>query len=231
MNRRNALITVAGAAAAMTMGSSPASQIAEPIGPALKPPHDGVSVAFVIGPWQNVIDLAGPWETFQDVGFKLSTVSDTTDPLQATGGLIITPEYTYVSYPHQPNVIVMGAQGNHSKEKIAWIRQAAKNADLVMSVCTGAFLLAQTGLLDGLRATTHHDSYDKFEKTFPNVHLVRGPRYVDNGKFATAGGLTSGIELALTVVQRYMGAQIAQQNAYYMEYNRSAKRPVLALSP
>jgi transcriptional regulator GlxA family with amidase domain len=139
--------------------------------------------------------------------------------------MIITPRYTYDTLPGRPNVILMGAQGEHTPQKIAWIKEASKAADVVVSVCTGAFLLAKTGLLDGLQATTHHDFYDAFEKKFPAVTLVRGPRYVDNGKFATAGGLTSGIELALYVVERYMGAAAAAQTAYYMEYNRSGQRP------
>lgn len=119
----------------------------------------------------------------------------------------------------------MGAQGEHTPAKIAWIKKASQRADVVMSVCTGAFLLAQTGLLDGLSATTHHEFYDRFAKQFPRVHLVRGPRYVENGKFATAGGLTSGIELALRVVQRYFEDQVTRNTAYYMEYNRSSHRP------
>jgi transcriptional regulator GlxA family with amidase domain len=120
----------------------------------------------------------------------------------------------------------MGAQGEHTDAKIAWIRSAAPKADIVMSVCTGAFLLAKTGLLDGLRATTHHLFYDRFEQQFPKVHLVRGPRYVENGKIMTAGGLTSGIEIGLRVAQRYFGIDAANNSASYMEYNRSPHRPV-----
>ena len=103
-------------------------------------------------------------------------------------------------------------------EKLAWIRRAAEKADVVMSVCTGAFVLASTGLLDGRKATTHHEFYDSFAKKFPKVELVRGTRFVDNGKFLTAGGLTSGIDAALHVVQRYYGPAFAQQVADYMEY-------------
>jgi transcriptional regulator GlxA family with amidase domain len=96
-----------------------------------------------------------------------------------------------------------------------------------MSVCTGAFLLAKTGLLDGLEATTHHDFYDRFAQQFPKIKLVRGLRYVENdgGRLCTAGGISSGIELALRVVQRYFGQAPANQTAYYMEYTRSPQRP------
>jgi transcriptional regulator GlxA family with amidase domain len=87
-----------------------------------------------------------------------------------------------------------------------------------MSVCTGAFQLARTGLLDGLQATTHHHFYDAFAKEFPQVKLHRGLRFVDNGHIASAGGLTSGIDLALRIVERYFGHGVAQQTADYMEY-------------
>ncbi|MGZ3549770.1 MAG: DJ-1/PfpI family protein [Vulcanimicrobiaceae bacterium] len=113
---------------------------------------------------------------------------------------------------------------------MAFIREAAKHADVVMSVCTGAFLLAQTRLLNGLSATTHHDFYDDFERRFQQVHLVRGPRYVENGRLATAGGLTSGIGLAFRVVQRYFGESATSRTAYYMEYNRSPQRPATTIT-
>jgi transcriptional regulator GlxA family with amidase domain len=158
--------------------------------------------------------------------FRTALVSDTKQPFHATNGLLMTPLFSYEDAP-QPNIIVMGAQGRHTPAKIAWIRKAAKKADVVMSVCTGAFLLAKTGLLDGLRTTTHHDFYDSFEKQFPRVTLVRGPRYVENdgGTICSAGGITSGIELALRVVSRYFGDGAAARTAYYMEYMRSPERP------
>lgn len=106
-------------------------------------------------------------------------------------------------------------------EKIAWIRQVAPACDIVMSVCTGAFLLARTGLIDGLSATTHHDFYDSFEKTFKDrrITLLKDRRFVDNGKFITAGGLTSGVDGALHVVARYYGIEAARASAAYMEHN------------
>ena len=100
----------------------------------------------------------------------------------------------------------------------AWLKRVAPSADLTMSVCTGAFHLARTGLLDGKSATTHHASYVQFGKTFPKVKLKRGFRFVDEGNVASAGGLTSGIDLALHVVERYFGRDAAINTAYYMEY-------------
>jgi len=85
-------------------------------------------------------------------------------------------------------------------------------------VCTGAFVLGRAGLLDGRTATTHHDFWDDFERTFPKVKLERGPRFVEHERIATAGGLTSGIDLALRVVERYYGRGTALTTANYMEY-------------
>ena len=86
-------------------------------------------------------------------------------------------------------------------------------------VCTGAFQLAEAGLLDGLAATTHHDFYESFADDYPDVRLERDVRFVENPRISTAGGLTSGIDLALRVVARYFGDEVASQTASYMEYS------------
>lgn len=230
MTRRDALLA---ALALTTVANAPniARAMSEEDSPArpLTPPKSGpITVAVVVGEQSTVIDFAGPWEVFQDVqqgnGFSLFMVSDTIKTLNATGNMQIVPQFDFENAP-QPHVVFMGAQGEHTPAKIDWIRKMSVNADLVMSNCTGAFLLAQTGLLDGLSATTHHDFYDTFEKRFPKVKLVRGPRYVEYDKIATGGGLASGIELALRVVERYYGTASADQTAYYMEYSRSPRRP------
>jgi YHS domain-containing protein len=87
-----------------------------------------------------------------------------------------------------------------------------------MSVCTGAFVLAKTGLLSGKAATTYHGAFVRFADQFPEVHLKRGARFVEVGNLATAGGLSSGIDLALHLVERYFGREVAQKTAYDMEY-------------
>lgn len=194
--------------------------------PALQPPAEGkIRVAFVLAPHATVIDFTGPWEVFQDVEvpergerrpFELYTVAETRDPVTATGGLRILPDHTFDDAP-QPHVIVVPALRG-SPRLHAWLRQASPKADLTMSVCTGAFQLARAGLLDGLEATTHHLFLDAFAREFPEVKLRRGVRFVDNGKVASAAGLTSGIDLALRVVERYFGRDVATATAEYMEH-------------
>ena len=99
-----------------------------------------------------------------------------------------------------------------------WIREASKHTDVTMSVCTGAFVLASTGLLSGKSATTHHGAYSDLEAKYPDIHVQRGARFVEAGNLATAGGLTSGIDLALRVVQRYFGEEAARETANMLEY-------------
>lgn len=185
-----------------------------------------LKVAFVITENANVMDMAGPWEVFRDAkingraGFELFTVSESTVPLTMSGGLRAIPEFTFVNAPH-PDVVVVGAQqGSPGLRK--WLQDRAKDSRVVMSVCTGAFKLAEAGLLDGKKATTHHDFWKEFAEKFPEVELQRGDRFVQSGDVIyTAGGLTSGIDLALHIVEKFFGRDVADQTATYLEYRRA----------
>ena len=192
----------------------------------LKPPAQGsLPVAFLISDGAQVIDFAGPWEVFQDVmvpgragrPFRLYTVSESTAPIHTSGGMKIVPDYTFENAP-VPKVIVIPAQSKPSEATLEWIRKSTKTADVTMSVCTGAFVLARTGLLSGKPATTYHGAFATFANEFPDIQLKRGARFVEDGNLATAGGLSSGIDLALRVVERYFGREAAQRTAYDMEY-------------
>jgi hypothetical protein len=129
----------------------------------------------------------------------------------------IIPDYTLANAP-APKVVVIPAQTNDGKPVLEWIRSTAKAADLVMSVCTGAFLLAKTGLLSGKAATTHHGEYATLAEQYPDIHVKRGVRFVDEGNLASSGGLSCGIDLALHVVERYHSSETAKQTAFNMEY-------------
>jgi putative intracellular protease/amidase/YHS domain-containing protein len=192
----------------------------------LKPPAEGSTpVAFLISEGAVMIDFTGPWEVFQDVmipgradhPFRLYTVSESTSPIRASGGMKIVPDYTFENAP-APKVIVIPAQSQPNETTLEWIRRSTKTADVTMSVCTGAFVLAKTGLLSGKAATTYHGAFGRFAMEFPDIALKRGARFVENGNLATAGGLSSGIDLALRVVERYYGRDVAQKTAYNMEY-------------
>jgi len=201
----------------------------EPSANSLQPPKDGsIPVAFVISDGAVMIDFAGPWEVFQDAGmavnpgqmidaFTLYTVSETTKPIKASAGMKIIPDYSIETAP-PPKIIVIPAQRKATAAVLEWIRKSSRTADLTMSVCTGAFVLAETGLLSGKTATTHHSSYKVLAMEHPDIHVKRGARFVEEGNLATSGGLSSGIDLALRVVERYYGRDAAERTAYDMEY-------------
>lgn len=238
MNRRELfrISTALGLTTALSGGANAASQTV-PNGRSksapdnafnpLAPPAEGsIQVAFVLSNDAAVIDFAGPWEVFENVGipergtgpvFRPYIVAETAAPIAASGAMMIIPNYTFATAP-APQVIVIPAQGAPSDAMIAWIKEAAKTADLTMSVCTGAFVLAKTGLLSGKPATTHHGAYAQFAMQFPDIRLKRGARYVEAGKVASSGGLSSGIDLALRVVERYFGRAIAAGTADQLEY-------------
>lgn len=192
-----------------------------------------IPVAVMLDEASTMMDFAGPWEVFQDVivgnvsAYHLYTVAPQMKTYNTTGnvypgmvmnGLKFTPDFTYDNAP-QPRIVVMGAQADfNGKAKVAWLRKVAPKAEVILSVCTGNFIAGYAGLLDGLKATTHHAYFDMFEKTFPRVQLIRDQRVVDNGKFVSGGGITAGIDAALHVVRRHFDPQLIQQTVEYMEY-------------
>jgi transcriptional regulator GlxA family with amidase domain len=184
-------------------------------------------VAFVLTQGATMIDFAGPWEVFQDVvldgnrsAFELFTVGVSTVPIRTSGGMSVTPDYAFNDAP-PPGIVVIPAQRG-GPELRDWLRKVHREKSLILSVCTGAFQVAAAGLLDGKAATTHHDFYHAFAQKFPAVKLQRGLRYVKSDEqLYTAGGLSSGIDLALHVVERLHGRDVAQRTADYMEYQGS----------
>lgn len=229
MKRREILkmtmASTAMAAMAATVTAAPDRAASDPARPLTPPAKGNIPVAFLVSEGAQVIDFAGPWEVFQDAllpgreasPFDLFTVAESTKPIRATGGLQIIPDYDLNTAP-QPKLVVVPAQSPPTEATKAWLRRTSQQADLTISVCTGAFVLAKAGLLAGKVATTHHDFYDKFAAAYPDVSLRRGVRFVEDGNISTAGGLTSGIDLALHVVARYYGLTVAEQTATLMEY-------------
>ena len=191
----------------------------------LTPPAKGsISVAILISEGLNVIDFSGPWGVFESVSlpnatqapFQLFTVSEKTEMVTSGSGLKLMPDYTFANVPETKVVVIPAQKG--SDAMIEWLRKVVPTTDVTMSVCTGAFKLAQAGLLSGKAATTHHEFLDKLQKEYPDIQVKRGVRFVEGEKISTAGGLTSGTDLALRVVERYFGREIAQTTAFYMEY-------------
>ena len=196
------------------------------ISPLPVPAGGKLPAAFVLGKGAVVLDFAGPLEVFTGAMtkdgrmlFAPYMVAATKDPVTVGVGMKVVPDHDFKSAP-QPKAIVIPAMNFSTKdtEMIDWIRAASKATDVTMSVCNGAFVLAKTGLLDGKSATCHHGGFFEFAASYPKVHLKRGARFVEDGNLASAGGISSGIDLAMRVVERYVGHDLALQVADGMEY-------------
>ena len=180
-----------------------------------------LSVAILLFNGAEIIDYAGPWEAFGQAGFKVFSVAETTDPMTAVFGQKIAADYTFANCPAADILLVPGGSMGKAAENSAvvkWVQQSARQSKHVMSVCTGAFILAKAGLLDGLSATTVSGGIDRLAKAAPKAHVVSDQRYVDNGKIITTAGLSSGIDGALHLIAKIKGKGVAQVTALAMEY-------------
>jgi putative intracellular protease/amidase len=218
--------------AGLAFGQQPPSPAAVPATKLVPPAHGKIPVAFIIGRGAETIDFVGPWEAFQfayrlpspgamsmeDLElFQLYTVSDSTKPVRVTGGMQITPDYTYADAP-EPKVVVIPATSK-SPEMLDWIRKVSKHSDVVMSVCIGAYRLAETGLLSGKTATTMNGAYPDIQKKYPDVHFLLNRRWVQSDPVIfTSGATGAGIDLALHIVDLYFGREVAERSAGSMNY-------------
>jgi len=197
--------------------------------PLTVPASGEIRAAFLLSADAEVIDYAGPWGVFEYVmvgedrrnPFKLCTVAASKSPVRTSFGMTVVPDYTFDNVP-APDVVVVPAMETEglAPSNYQWLRATHKNAALTLSVCTGAFVLAGAGLLDGRKATTHHGALAMLSTMYPRVNVIRGVRYTEDegGRIATSGGLTSGIDLAMRVVERYYGRDVATQTALNLEY-------------
>ena len=179
------------------------------------------SVAVLLFDGAEVIDYAGPWEAFGEAGFKVFTVAEKIAPISATFGQKIVPDYTFANSPEADVLLVPGGGVRgavQNAELIKWVQKNAGTSKHVMSVCTGAFILAKAGLLDGLGATTVSHAIGDLAKAAPTTKVVSDQRYVDNGKIVTTAGLSSGIDGAFHVIAKIKGTGEAQATALGMEY-------------
>ena len=106
----------------------------------------------------------------------------------------------------------------HNETIKKWVKVQFKQVELMLSVCTGSLVLATSGLLENISATTHHGAFDELAAVAPNTEIIKGTKYVDNGKVITSGGISAGIEMALHVVAKQHGIEQARKTANYMEY-------------
>lgn len=187
-------------------------------------PREKWSVAIVVHEDVELLDFAGPGEVFSASGssrpFQVFTVAESAQPIKSQRFLTITPQYTIANCP-KPDIVVIPGGATvrllRSPAMMKWIKDSAANAEIMFSVCTGAFVLAEAGLLDGLEATTHYGSIAGL-KRYEKIKVCDDRRVVDNGKIVTAAGVSAGIDGALHIVGRLCGQDTAKSTAKYMEY-------------
>ena len=187
-------------------------------------------VAILIFDDVEVLDFCGPFEVFSVTGvleppppFTVYTVAEARHPVTARNGLSVNPRHTLEDCPAPDILLIPGGLGTrremHNRALTDWIARRAEKAELVLSVCTGALLLAQAGLLDGLEATTHHGAMDLLRETAPRTRISPEKRFIDNGQVIVSAGISAGIDMSLYVVARLLGENEALKTARYMEYD------------
>ncbi len=190
------------------------------------------NVAIVLYEGVELLDFAGPGEVFQAAGgvgtyrdqraFNVYTVATTTKPITSQRFLKVVPNYSIEDAP-RPDIIVIPGGGSdvliQDAKFMAWAAKASHDAELTLTVCTGAFIPAKLGLLDGIASTTWYGAIDKLRAAAPKTTVQSGRRFVDNGSIITTAGVSAGIDGALHTVARLAGRAVADGTARYMEYH------------
>ncbi|HZW90273.1 MAG TPA: DJ-1/PfpI family protein [Myxococcaceae bacterium] len=181
-------------------------------------------VAIVLYDGVEILDFAGPTEVFTAAGngaFRVYTVAATHAQVLSQGVLKVQPDYSVEDAP-TPDILVLPGGNSRaftrSEAGMAWVKKVTAKNELSMSVCTGAFILAELGLLDGRPATTHWGAISGMRSAYPKVQVKTDVRFVDDGRIVTTAGVSAGIDGALHVVQRLLGDDVAWETARYMQY-------------
>ncbi|MBS1210460.1 MAG: ThiJ/PfpI family protein [Proteobacteria bacterium] len=194
-----------------------------------------ISVGIYLYPDVEALDFAGPYEVFttasrvfrrmnpaQPEPFRVFTLAREAGPVKARAGLSVVPDHRLSAHPPIdllliPGGVVTGELGIPAL--ISWIADTAARAQLTASVCTGAFLLAQAGLLDQRTATTHWEDVADMQAMFPAVTTLDQRRWVDEGRIVTSAGISAGIDMSLHLVERLAGRALAERTARQMDFD------------
>jgi transcriptional regulator GlxA family with amidase domain len=187
------------------------------------------NVAILIFDDVEVLDFTGPFEVFaltdelcSHEPFHTFLFAESPGSMRARNGLKVVPDFTLENCPLPHVLVIPGGSGTRPLLKkpalLEWLRSKARPAEIVMSVCTGALVLAKAGLLDGLRITTHHTALDLLRELAPTAAVDPSQRFHDNGKIITAAGISAGLDASLHVVARLLGPAAAEATAREMEY-------------
>lgn len=193
------------------------------------------NVAILLFDEVEVLDFAGPFEVFSIMGqrdgpgaFNVYTVAQQRRPILARNQLSVNPQFTFEDCPKPDIFIVPGGYGTrplmNDEATMRWIARTAEACELVLSVCSGALVLAKAGLLHGLRATTHFSALQELRDMAPDTEVTGEERFIDNGKVIISAGVAAGIDASFHVVARLLGNEITAEGAKYIEYPWTPER-------
>jgi transcriptional regulator GlxA family with amidase domain len=208
--------------------------------------HQTRNVAILIFDHVEVLDFAGPFEVFSVTGrrdgsnpFNVYTIAEASRPVLARNHFSVNPRYTLKNCPEPEILLVPGGGGYlsdgkplgtrremHNQDLLDWIVDCAENTELLLSVCTGALILAKAGLLEQRSATTHHGAIEELRAIAPHTQVLPDQRIVDNGNLILSGGISAGIDMSLYVVAKLLGKTQALETAAYMEYDWRASAAI-----
>lgn len=178
----------------------------------------------------EVLDFSGPFEVFTTASrvckaktkpFEVFLISETGKEVVARAGYKVTPNYGFHNHPNIDVLIVSGGVHTHELEKtevINWVATQSKRVKLIASVCTGAFLLAKAQVIKKHNVTTHWEDIDDLKEMFPELTIVKGVRWVDEGDLVTSGGISAGIDMSLHLVSKLQSVSLAEDTAKQMEF-------------
>lgn len=186
-----------------------------------------MNIAIYIYDNAEVLDFSGPFEVFSTAkrlinnDWHIFLVADKLLPVKARGNFEVFPHYCLQNHPNIDVLIVAGGVHTHEVKKshvIKWIRTIDEKTQITASVCTGAFLLAAAGLLDGLTVTSHWEDIAELATIYPNLQLVSNRRWVQSGKYITSAGIAAGIDMSLFLVSQLVSNEHAMKTARQMDY-------------
>jgi transcriptional regulator GlxA family with amidase domain len=182
----------------------------------------------------EALDLAGPYEVFttaarmsqrlapqEETPYQVAVIGRESGPIATRAGLKVVADRSIGETSNLDVLVIPGGiidDQLNTPEVIEWVRLTSRLAEVVASVCTGAFILAKAGLLDGRTATTHWEDAELLSKMFPQVRVVADTRWVDEGQVVTSAGISAGIDMSLHLVARLNGHELAARTARQMDY-------------
>ena len=189
-----------------------------------------LNVGILIFNEAEVLDFAGPFEVFAVCSelknhnlFNVFTVAKTVSPISAVNGLSVNPTYSFSNVPQIDILIISGGVGTRKQmvdeETLNWIKEQHKATIYTVSICSGARMLGVLGLLDNKPYCTHRGVYEHMKEIVPSGTPNPEKRFVQSSdKIFTSGGISAGIDLSFHIVELLHGRIVAEETAYYMEY-------------